>query len=411
MNKIFDVIVLGGGPAGILASISAAKENKKVLLIEKLNNIAAKLKATGGGKCNLTNTLSTEEFMAKFGKNGRFMSEALNNFNADDLREFFNSIGVETIARDGFRVFPINHSSSIILSSLNDELKRLNVEIKTAVHINEINKDNEVFYLKSENETYNSNNVILATGGLGYPVLGATGDGYTYSKNFGHKVTDTHPAMMPLFTKEKNFAACKADTIAKAILKVDIPKYKKLKLTGDLIFTKEGLRGPVILDFAREITPILAKYNEVPLLINFLKGKNEEDIYKHIKNQISKNPEANILQILETLLASSVANQILNICDIEPNLRFKQIEGIKREKLVKTLAWTPFTITGHDGFRNAMITRGGVDLKQIDPKTMQSKLIDGLYFCGEIVNIDGPCGGYNLQWSFSSGFLAGKLRK
>ncbi len=411
MNKIFDVIVLGGGPAGILASISAAKENKKVLLIEKLNNIAAKLKATGGGKCNLTNTLSTEEFMAKFGKNGRFMSEALNNFNADDLRKFFNSIGVETIARDGFRVFPINHSSSIILSSLNDELKRLNVEIKTAVHINEINKDNEVFYLKSENETYNSNNVILATGGLGYPVLGATGDGYTYAKNFGHKVTDTHPAMMPLFTKEKNFAACKADTIAKAILKVDIPKYKKLKLTGDLIFTKEGLRGPVILDFAREITPILAKYNEVPLLINFLKGKNEEDIYKHIKNQISKNPEANILQILETLLASSVANQILNICDIEPNLRFKQIEGIKREKLVKTLAWTPFTITGHDGFRNAMITRGGVDLKQIDPKTMQSKLIDGLYFCGEIVNIDGPCGGYNLQWSFSSGFLAGKLRK
>lgn len=411
MNKIFDVIILGGGPAGILASISAAKENKKVLLIEKLNNIAAKLKATGGGKCNLTNTLSTEEFMAKFGKNGRFMSEALNNFNADDLRKFFNSIGVETIARDGFRVFPINHSSSIILSSLNDELKRLNVEIKTAVHINEINKDNEVFYLKSENETYNSNNVILATGGLGYPVLGATGDGYTYAKNFGHKVTDTHPAMMPLFTKEKNFAACKADTIAKAILKVDIPKYKKLKLTGDLIFTKEGLRGPVILDFAREITPILAKYNEVPLLINFLKGKNEEDIYKHIKNQISKNPEANILQILETLLASSVANQILNICDIEPNLRFKQIEGIKREKLVKTLAWTPFTITGHDGFRNAMITRGGVDLKQIDPKTMQSKLIDGLYFCGEIVNIDGPCGGYNLQWSFSSGFLAGKLRK
>jgi len=411
LNKIFDVIVLGGGPAGILASISAANENKKVLLIEKLNNIAAKLKATGGGKCNLTNTLSTEEFMAKFGKNGRFMSEALNNFNADDLRKFFNSIGVETIARDGFRVFPINHSSSIILSSLNDELKRLNVEIKTAVHINEINKDNEVFYLKSENETYNSNNVILATGGLGYPVLGATGDGYTYAKNFGHKVTDTHPAMMPLFTKEKNFAACKADTIAKAILKVDIPKYKKLKLTGDLIFTKEGLRGPVILDFAREITPILAKYNEVPLLINFLKGKNEEDIYKHIKNQISKNPEANILQILETLLASSVANQILNICDIEPNLRFKQIEGIKREKLVKTLAWTPFTITGHDGFRNAMITRGGVDLKQIDPKTMQSKLIDGLYFCGEIVNIDGPCGGYNLQWSFSSGFLAGKLRK
>jgi predicted Rossmann fold flavoprotein len=410
LNNIYDVVIIGGGPAGILASISAAKENKKVLLIEKLNNIAAKLKATGGGKCNLTNTLSTDEFMAKFGKNGRFMSHALDEFNANNLRDFFNTIGVETIARDGFRVFPINHNSGIIIAALKDELSRLNVHVKSAIQIEEVQKENETFMLKSSHHNFESKNVILATGGLGYPVLGATGDGYTYAKNLGHKVTDTHPAMMPLFTKEKNFGACKADTIAKAILKVDIPKYKKLKLTGDLIFTKEGLRGPVILDFAREITPILAKHKEVPLLINFLKGKNEEEIYKHLKNTIIKNPENNILQNLETLLANSVAIQILHICDIDINIRFKQIEGHKREKLVKTLAWTPFTITGHDGFRNAMITRGGVNLKEIDPKTMQSKITKGLYFCGEVVNIDGPCGGYNLQWSFSSGYLAGKLR-
>ena len=198
---------------------------------------------------------------------------------------------------------------------------------------------------------------------------------------------------------------------SKAILKVNIPKYKNLKLVGDLIFTKEGLRGPVILDFAREITPILEKHSEVPLLINFLKGKNEEEIYKHLKNEIAKNPTHTILENLETLLATSVATEILNICEIDTSLRFKQIEGFKREKLVKTLAWTPFTIIGHEGFKNAMITRGGVELKEIEPKTMQSKIIDGLYFCGEVVNIDGPCGGYNLQWSFSSGFLAGKLNK
>ena len=406
-NRVFDCVVIGGGAAGIMASISAAKENKTVLLLEKLSKVAAKLKATGGGKCNLTNTLSSDEFMAKFGKNGRFMSYALETFTAKDLRDFFANIGVETIARDGFRVFPLEHSSSIILKALDDELEKQGVIVECNVNISEIKKD-EIFTIFSEEKTYFAKNIIIATGGLGYPTLGATGDGYDFAKSFGHNVTSLHPAMMPLFTKEKNFASCVADTIAKAILKVNIPKYKNLKLVGDLIFTKEGLRGPVILDFAREITPILEKYDEVPLLISFLKGKNEEEILSHLKNQITKNPTQTILENLETLLASSVSKEILNICQIDVNLRYKQIEGIKREKLIKTLAWTPFTIIGHEGFKNAMITRGGVELKEIDSKTMQSKLIDGLYFCGEVVNIDGPCGGYNLQWSFSSGFLAGK---
>ena len=406
-NRVFDCIVIGAGPAGIMASISAAKENKSVLLLEKLPKIAAKLKATGGGKCNLTNTLSSDEFMAKFGKNGRFMSYALETFTAKDLRDFFANIGVETIARDGFRVFPLEHSSSIILKALDEELEKQGVIVECNVNISEIKKD-EIFTIFSEEKTYFAKNIIIATGGLGYPTLGATGDGYDFARSFGHNITSLHPAMMPLFTKEKNFASCVADTIAKAILKVNIPKYKNLKLVGDLIFTKEGLRGPVILDFAREITPILEKHDEVPLLISFLKGKNEEEILSHLKNQITKNPTQTILENLETLLASSVAKEILNICQIDTNLRYKQIEGIKREKLIKTLSWTPFTIIGHEGFKNAMITRGGVELKEIDSKTMQSKLIDGLYFCGEVVNIDGPCGGYNLQWSFSSGFLAGK---
>jgi predicted Rossmann fold flavoprotein len=409
-NRVFDVIVIGGGPAGIMASISAAKENKSVLLLEKLSKIAAKLKATGGGKCNLTNTLSTEEFMAKFGKNGRFMSHALEAFNANDLRDFFASIGVETIARDGFRVFPLEHSSGIILKALDDELERLKVKVDCSVDIQTIQKEDDIFIITSQSNIYKTKNIILATGGLGYPTLGATGDGYIFAKDFGHEVTSLHPAMMPLFTKEKNFAACKADTIAKAILKVDIPKYKKLKLTGDLIFTNNGIRGPVVLDFARELTPIIAKHNEVPLLISFLKGMNEEQIYTHIKKEIEKNPTNTVLENLTTLLALSVATEICNICEINSSEKFKNIDGIKREKLIKTLAWTPLTVTGHEGFKNAMITRGGVELKEIDSKTMQSKLISGLYFCGEVVNIDGPCGGYNLQWSFSSGFLAGKTK-
>ena len=407
---IYDLIVIGAGPAGIMASISAANDGKRVLLLEKMPQIALKLKATGGGKCNLTNTLEKDEFCEKFGKSGRFIKDALDTFSRDDLLSFFASIGVETIARDGFRIFPINHSSTLILEALNSELARVKVEVKTSIKIKSIKKEEEIFFINTDIEIIKSKNIILACGGKGYPTLGATGDGYIFAESLGHSVTKTHPAMMPLFTKEKNFASCKADTIAKAILKVDIKKYKNLKLIGDLIFTKDGLRGPVILDFAREITPILEKYDEVPLLISFLKGKNEDEIYKIIKDEIAKNPEDNILQNLEKLLARSVASEILNICEIDNKLRFKQIDGIKREKLIKTLAWTPFTIIGHDGFRQAMITRGGINLKEIDSKTMQSRVLNGLYFCGEIVDIDGPCGGYNLQWSFSSGFLAGKLR-
>lgn len=410
MEKIYDLVVLGAGAAGIMASISAAKKQKRVLLLEKLPKIASKLKATGAGKCNLTNTLSQDEFISKFGKNGRFIELALNEFSQKDLQDFFSSIGVETIAKDGFRVFPVTHSSTVVLEALSKELDRLSVVVKTSIDIKSVKKDEDIFCLTTQNETFKAKNLVIATGGLGYPTLGSTGDGYKIASSFGHKITATYPAMMPLFTKEKNFASCKADTISKAILKVDLPKYKNLKLVGDLIFTAQGLRGPVILDFAREITPILEKYGEVPLLINFLKGKNEEEIFQHLKNEIAKNPTNSILQNLETLLASSLASEILNLCQIDATLRFKQIEGFKREKLIKILAWTPFTIIGHDGFKQAMITRGGVELNEIDSKTMQSKIVEGLYFCGEVVNIDGPCGGYNLQWAFSSGFLAGTLK-
>jgi len=407
---IYDLIVIGAGPAGIMASISAARDGNKVLLLEKMPQIALKLKATGGGKCNLTNTLSTNEFIEKFKNSGRFIKDALEVFSKDDLIEFFSSIGVKTITKDGFRVFPINHNSSIIIDSLLNELNSLNIEIENLVKIKKLEKKDGLFYIFEKNFIYKAKYIVLATGGLGYPTLGATGDGYSFAKEFGHKITQIYPAMMPLFTKEKNFSVCKADTISKAIIKVNIAKYNRIKAEGDLIFTKDGLRGPVILDFAREITPLLEQFKEVPILVSLLKDKNEDEIYRHIKNEILKNPTSTILNILETLLATSVAKEILNICKIDLNLRFKQIDGVKREKLIKTLAWTPFTIIGHDGFKQAMITRGGVSLKEIDSKTMQSKLVSGLYFCGEIVDIDGPCGGYNLQWAFSSGYLAGKLK-
>ncbi|MDY0123273.1 NAD(P)/FAD-dependent oxidoreductase [Sulfurimonas sp.] len=411
LTKEYDLIVVGGGAAGMMAAIVAAREDKKVLLLEKLSQIGAKLKATGGGRCNLTNTLSNEEFMAKFGRNGRFMQDALKKFDHNDLMSFFKEIGVETHAPDGFKVFPTSHSSQTIINALLDEMHRIGVEIITSQKVqNILHTDNQVCGVKTTEKTFYAKNVVIATGGLGYPALGAEGDGHEMARELGHKVTELYPAMMPLFVKESWVANCRADTIAKVELRVAIKKHSKLKAHGDLIFTKSGIRGPVVLDAARELTPLLEKYGEVPILVNLTKGMNEEQILRHLKDEAAKDPNATMLELLTTLLPSSLSKELCILAGIDPILTHGKLTGAQRAKLVQLLAYTPLTVTGHDGFKMAMITSGGVDLKEIEPKTMQSRVIKGLYFCGEVMNLDGPCGGYNLQWSFAGGHLAGKLR-
>ena len=405
-----DVIVIGSGAAGIIAAIVAAREGKKVLLLEKLSKIASKLKATGGGRCNLTNTLSNEEFMARFGREGRFMQDALKAFDNKALVRFMDEIGVETHAPDGFRIFPTSHSAATIIEGLQKEMLRLGVSVVCNQRvIRLLATGKHIDGVKTQTDTFLAPKVIIATGGLGYPVLGAEGDGYNLASEVGHKVTDLSPAMMPLKTKESWVKNCRADTIAKVELRVNLKKHKKLRATGDLIFTNSGIRGPVVLDFAREVTPLLKKYGEVPLLLNLTKGKNEEQIREHFKKESAKESITTILQLLKTLLPEALSLELCRLAQIEPDSKYKNLEGKKRDKLISLLAWTPLTVTGHDGFKMAMITRGGISLKEIHPKTMQSKIIEGLYFCGEVMDLDGPCGGYNLQWSFASGFLAGKL--
>lgn len=410
-KKEYDVIIIGAGASGMMAAITAARDKKRVLLLEKLSLIGAKLKATGGGRCNLTNTLSNEDFMAKFGRNGRFMQDALSAFDNKALVNFFKSIGVDTHAPDGFRVFPISHNSQTIISALENEMLNLGVEILNSQKVEKLlHVTNQISGVQTTKESFYAKSVIVATGGLGYPTLGAEGDGYEMARELGHKTTTLHPAMMPLKTKERWVENCRADTIAKVELRIDLKKHKKLRATGDLIFTKGGIRGPVVLDAATDITPLLDKYGEVPVLINLTKGMNEEQITKHLKDELSNNQHVNMLELISTLLPSAISKELCLLADIDPQSTYGKISGAQRTKLIQLLAWTPLTVTGHDGFKMAMITRGGIDLKEINPKTMHSRIINGLYFCGEVMNLDGPCGGYNLQWSFASGYLAGLLK-
>jgi predicted Rossmann fold flavoprotein len=408
--KPYDVIVAGSGAAGMMAAVVAARRGKKVLLLEKLSKPGAKLKATGGGRCNLTNTLDNATFMARFGRDGRFMTPALNAFDHARLIAFFKEIGVDTHAPDGYRVFPVTHNAETILSALEKELERLGVEVRCNMKVTEVlYGGGHVTGIMTETDTFRAANVILATGGLGYPQLGAEGDGYAISKKTGHSVTRLYPAMMPLKTKETWVQHCRADTIPKVTIRVDLKKAKKLRATGDLIFTKTGIRGPAVLDFAREVTPLLETYGEVPLLINMTGGMNEDDLLKHFKTYQAGHPDAVTADLLQTLLPESLSLQLCALVRADPQTRFNRLDGQVRNALIKILAWTPLTVTGHDGFKMAMITRGGVSLKEIRPETMESKLLGGLFFCGELMNLDGPCGGYNLQWSFASGYVAGHL--
>ncbi len=406
----YDLIVAGSGAAGMMAAITAARAGRRVLILEKLSRPGAKLKATGGGRCNLTNTLPIEDFMGRFGRNGRFMRPALSHFDQQALRDFFHRIGVQTHAPDGFRVFPHTHDAQTILSALLRELERLGVEIRCRERVTEIAVHaGAVTGLITPNGRFEATHVIIATGGMGYPMLGAEGDGYRIAQRLGHRITSLHPAMMPLQTAERWVANCRADTIPAATIRVDLPGKKRLTARGDLIFTGNGIRGPVVLDFSREITPLLEKHGKVPLLINMTRGMHADQILRHIKSEIAKAPQKPLIAQLVTLLPRSVAIEICRLCDVDPEMRFGKIAGAARDRVVNMLAWTPLTVTGHEGFKMAMITRGGISLKEIDPDTLQSRRISGLFFCGEVVDLDGPCGGFNLQWSFASGHLAGHL--
>lgn len=395
----------------MMAAITAARCGSRVLLLEKQSQSGAKLRASGGGRCNLANTLSSEQFIARFGREGRFMIPALKALDHDALVEFFAGIGVECNALDGYRIFPVTHKSDTVVAALEAEIKRLDIELLYGQKVEKIDQQNgAVIGVTTNTQSYRAANVIIASGGPGYPSLGADASGYDLAAATGHQISELFPAMLPLKTRETWVKKCRADTIGKAEMRINLPEAKKLQAKGDLIFTENGIRGPIVLDFAREITPLLKKYGEVPLLINLTQGMNEEQIRERLKKAQSNNKSASVADLLATFINRPLARELCQLASIDPDSAYGRLAGQQRDELIKLLTWTPLTVIGHDGFAAAMVTRGGVALKQISPETMQSRLLQGLYFCGEIVDLDGPCGGFNLHWAFASGHLAGQLK-
>lgn len=405
-----DLIIVGAGPAGMMAAITAARHGHSVLLLEKLPAVGAKLRASGGGRCNLSNTLDLDAFISRFDREGKFMIPALRAFDSSALRAFLQEIGVETHAPDGFRVFPVTHAATTVVAALEAELRRAGVELRCSQSVTGLDfLDGRVAGVTTLAGRLLAENVVLAAGGLGYPSLGAGGDGFRMAREAGHTVTELFPAMLPLKTRETWVGNCRADTIGKATIRIDLPHASKVRAVGDLIFTADGIRGPVVLDVAREITPLLARHGSVPLLVNLAKGMNEEELQGFLKRARMKHPEGTILDHLAGVLPVPLRRELCALAGVDAVQRFQEIPGEARARLLRLLAWTPLTVIGHEGFAQAMITRGGVSLKEVRPETLESRKIPGLFFCGEILDLDGPCGGFNLQWCFSSGYLAGHL--
>ena len=402
------IIIIGAGPAGLMAAIAAATAKNEVTVCEQLSQPGRKLLATGGGKCNLTNLLPQMEFIKKFGRQGRFMLPALASFSRETLCAFFAERDVATIAEDNFHIFPTSNSASDILKVLLNECKKQGVKFNQSARVIELAiKDNQITGVKTDKITIDADKVIIATGGKGYPKLGGHGIGYQLAEQAGHQIVTPLPAMVGLRTIEQWPKECAGISFPKITAFIDLPKLRNRPVYGELIFTHNGISGLAVIDLAGEISTLLQKKATIPLKIKLFDKSSVAWNNDFVQWQQTKRQMKNLLaQQMPTAIAEI-------ICKISGNISTKTIHQLKNSEktaLQEQLDGVTLQINATEGWSKAMVTKGGIALKKINPKTLESRLISGLYFAGEVVDLHGPCGGYNLQWAFSSGHLAGQLQ-
>ncbi|MBL7053580.1 NAD(P)/FAD-dependent oxidoreductase [Patescibacteria group bacterium] len=406
---IYDLIVIGGGPAGIMAAGRASETGANVLLLEKNSKIARKLLITGKGRCNITNTgLNLKNLTDKFGSNGKFLLTGFNEFNDKDIVKFFEERKLKIKVTRGERVFPESDLSSDVLKVLEDYLKQGQVTIKTNVVIKSIIlKNNLIDKIILNNQLeLRATKYIIATGGKTYPSTGSTGDGYEWLIKMGHFIVETKPALSPLIIKEGFIKELEGLSLKN----VDISVYQNNKKIdsrfGEALFTAKGVSGPIILDMSKNIGKALTK-KEVKLKIDYKPGLTFNDLDKRIQNDFKKFNKKIFKNCLNNLAPKKLIPLIIKLSKISPNKKVSFITKEERKKLVHLFKSFELSVECLTGFDKAIITSGGVSLKEIDPKTMQSKIIKNLYLAGEILDLDGPTGGYNLQICWSTGWLAG----
>ncbi len=403
-----DVAVVGAGPAGLMAAIAAAERGAHVAVLEQLDRPGARLLATGGGRCNLTNLLPPAEFMARFGRHGRFMQPALEALDQIGLRQFLHSLGVPTHAPDGLHVYPTSDSAVTVQSALWRRARELGVAVHLAARVSALwIEAGALRGLQMEGRRLAARRIILATGGRSYPSLGGSGAGYTLARQASHTIVEPTPALVPLVVAEPWTSKCAGVAVSPARIWIPLAGRPRAGLTGDVLFTHTGLSGPAILDLSGDVAVLLATHKTVPLRIDLAPGTSADQWRRRFEKWRMRHGRATVAGLLDQHLPKSLARALCEACLISPAMRPSQVTQGAQAALVERLTALPLTVTGTEGWDRAMVTRGGVSLKEVDPRTLASRRLRGLALAGEILDLDGPSGGFNLQWAFSSGRLAG----
>ncbi len=402
------VMVIGGGAAGMFAALSAAQAGHTVTIFEKNEKLGKKIYITGKGRCNLTNACDTEDIFSNIPRNAKFLYSAIYTYDNFRVIDFFERNGMPTKTERGNRVFPVSDHSSDVIAALQRALEKAGVQIHFHAKVKEIlSKDGKIIGLTTENgEKYYADAIILATGGKSYPTTGSTGDGYTFAEKLGHTIEPLSPALVPLTVKE---AYCmQMQGLSLKNVKAEIRDGKRVLYDefGEMLFTHFGVSGPLILSASSVVGDVLKKQN-LQLCIDLKPALSEEQLDARILRDFEANKNRCFKNVLNGLLPSKMIPVVIELSEIRPEKKINEITKQERTQLVKLLKNFPMTLTGFRDFKEAIITRGGVRVKEVNPSTMESKLVKGLYFAGELLDVDAYTGGFNLQIAWSTGYLAG----
>lgn len=403
------IIVIGGGAAGIMAAIRAAESGASVTLFEKMPQVGRKLRITGKGRCNLTNSADVGEVVKNIPGNGKFLFSALKNFTPANTVNFFESLGVVTKVERGGRVFPASDDAKEVIDALLRRMAILGVEVKTNAPVTDILAENKkVVGVQVGGKKFSADAVILATGGASYPATGSTGDGFEFARRLGHTVTEILPALVPLETEEEFVKDVQGLSLRNVRVKLLVDGKKVAEEFGEMLFTHFGVSGPIILTLSRQAAQLLAAGRFVELEINLKPALTPEQLDARLLRDFAKFKGKIVKNALIELLPAKLIPPVLDLSYLPEDKRVDEITAIERRRLLDILRGVPLTITRTRPLAEAIVTAGGISVKEIDPRTMQSKLIAGLYIIGEVADIDGFTGGFNLQAAWATGNAAGK---